>query len=104
MKPFVPANGTQTIDAGGGAVKRLAIHVTGGFAGSCVLKARHESAAAGLAVSVPYTNRATGAAVAAATAITGDGIYEVDATGVVNDFVFSGIVTPGTWYVKPVVG
>jgi hypothetical protein len=54
----------------------------GSMSTSAVVKARIPGLADAELIAVPYTNRGTGAAVAASTAITAEGLFEVDATGV----------------------
>ena len=67
---------------GGRSVIVFQIRDDGSMSTSAVVKARVPGLASTEWIAVPYTNRGTGAAVAASTAITAEGLFEVDATGV----------------------
>lgn len=54
----------------------------GAMVNSFTVNARIKGLATAELITVPYTNRATGASVAAGTAIAAEGLFEVDATGV----------------------
>lgn len=71
---------------------------------SMVVKARILGEADAELVSVPYTDRSSNTALAAGTAITAAGLYEVDATGV--EIVLDNTYTSGSGTVvyQPVVG
>ena len=88
-------------DASGSYVGRIVFQIVGGGTFSFTPKARLRGAsiANGSLVSVPYTNRGTGASVAAGTAITAAGLYEVDATGV--EVTLDGSYTSGACAVYP---
>lgn len=87
MAATKPLNETAVIALGDGsnrAVSRIVFQVRddGSMSTSFVVKAKVRGLAATELIAVPYTNRGTGAAVAASTAITAEGLFEVDATGV----------------------
>lgn len=99
------------ICAGGDTVRRVVFQIvdTGSLSTSMVVKARMKVfQTTGIndteLTAVPYVNRGTGATVAASTAITGEGIFEVDATGV--EIVLDNTFTSGagTLYYQPVDG
>lgn len=89
-----------------GAVSRIVFQVVddGSLSTSMVVKGRVLGQPDAELLSIPYTNRASGATVAAGTAITAEGMWEADATGieVVLDNTFTS--GAGTVYFQPVVG
>ena len=90
-----------------GVVSRWIVQVKGsGWTGTLTAKARAEQS--GLASAdwknIPYTDRTTGNTVVSGTAISADGLFEFDASGV--DIILSHAWTAGTvtLYCHPVVG
>lgn len=88
--PSKTLNVTEVVSLGDASihgVSRIVFQIRddGSMSTSAVLKARVNvlpALASTELISVPYTNRGTGASVAAGTAITAEGLFEVDATGV----------------------
>jgi hypothetical protein len=81
-----PLNTTAVISLGDASVRSVSrivfqVRDDGSMSTSFVVKARVWGLGSET-IAVPYTNRGTGAAVAASTAITAEGLFEVDATGV----------------------
>jgi hypothetical protein len=93
-------------DASQYSVGRIVFQIVddGSMSTSAVVKARVLGLADAELIAVPYTNRATGATVAASTAITAEGLYEVDAAGV--EIVLDNTYTSGagTVHYVPVAG
>lgn len=87
MPNTIPINASANFvlgDASPHSVGRIVFQVVevSAISTSFVVKARVPGLADTELIAVPYTNRGTGAAVAASTAITAEGLFEVDATGV----------------------
>lgn len=100
---------TEKVSLGDGStqnVSRLVFQIVddGSLNTSMVVKARILGLPDSELTAIPYTNRGTGSTIAASTAITAEGIYEVDATGV--EIVLDNTLTAGTGtvYYQPVVG
>lgn len=101
-------NATEVVKLGTGhesSVSRIVFQVVddGSMSTSAVVKGRIQGITDEL-IALPYVNRGTGASVAASTAITAEGLYEVDATGievVLDNTYASGA---GSVYIVPVAG
>lgn len=78
---MILANGEVDIGGGGDVVGSLVVQLTGTWTGSVTPKARATGAAQASSVNVEYVNLATGASVAAGTAITANGLFAVKAGG-----------------------
>lgn len=93
-------------DASHGTTGKMVFQIVddGSMSISLVVKARVLGLADSELIAVPYINRGTGATVAASTAITAEGIFEVDATGV--EVVLDNTNTSGaaSVYYQPVLG
>ena len=90
-----------------GVVSRWVVQVKGAtWTGTLTPKARVEQSGLTSAdwKTIPYTNRATGASVAAGTTIAADGIFEFDAAGV--DIILSHAFSSGAvaLYCQPILG
>jgi hypothetical protein len=79
----ITGNGETDLGAGGDAVASLVFQVTGTWTGNLTPKARAQGVAQASSVNVAYVNLATGADVAAGTAITANGLFAVKAGGLV---------------------
>lgn len=87
MAAYKTLNATAKVslgDASPRAVGRIVFQIRddGSMSTSLVVKAKVPGLAEAELISVPYTNRGTGAIIAAGTAITTEILAEVDATGV----------------------